>query len=248
VTGPVFLIPDWPAPPGVVAIATTRSGGQSSGPYASLNLGDHVGDDPAAVAANRRTLRTELRLAAEPAWLGQVHGTTVVTAEAAYDKPEADAAVTTARNLACVVLTADCLPVVFAARDGSAVAAAHAGWRGLTAGVLEATLTTLAARGVPAQQLLAWFGPAIGPSAYEVGVDVRDAVLTGDPGAEPALRPGRPGHWWLDLYTVARRRLARAGVEAVYGGEACTAGDPQRFFSHRRDGVCGRQATLIWRC
>lgn len=246
-TGTGWLIPEWPAPPGVRAVSTLRTGGHSNGPWASLNLGDHVGDDPAAVAANRARLVAQLGLPTEPCWLRQVHGTTVVDAVPAPVRPEADAAVTDRRGLACVVLTADCLPVLLARRDGSRVGAAHAGWRGLVAGVLEATVARLCAGGGLPGDVVAWLGPAIGPGAYEVGSDVREAVLAGDPGAAEALRPARPGHWWLDLYAAARRRLARAGVTAVYGGAWCTATEAGRFFSYRRDGTCGRQATLIWR-
>lgn len=244
---PLFLVPDWPAPPGVVAVATTRHGGVSAGAYAGLNLGDHVGDEPGAVRENRDRLRGALDLTVEPAWLRQVHGTRVVRAVAGGAPTDADAAVTAAARVACVVLTADCLPVLFAARDGSAVGAAHAGWRGLAAGILEATIAELGHVGAAPDTLCAWLGPAIGPAAYEVGAEVRDALLLGDPGADAALRPGQPGHWWLDLYAAARRRLAAAGVTAVHGGGLCTASDPGRYFSYRRDGRCGRQATLIWR-
>jgi YfiH family protein len=247
VTGLGWIVPEWPAPPGVRAVATLRSGGASSGPYGSFNLGDHVGDDPAAVAANRARLRAELELAVEPCWLRQVHGTGVAQAVAGGSPPEADAAVTGLPGVACVVLTADCLPVLFARRDGTQVAAAHAGWRGLVAGVLEATVRALCAAGGGPADLLAWLGPAIGPEAYEVGGEVHDALLAADPGAGVALRPGRPGHWWLDLYTAARRRLGSAGVTAVYGGAWCTATEAEKFFSYRRDGTCGRQATLVWR-
>jgi YfiH family protein len=248
VSGPGWIIPEWPAPPGVRAVATLRSGGTSVGPFASLNLGDHVGDDPAAVAANRARLVAELGLALEPCWLRQVHGTTVVEAAPGLAvPPEADAAVTGLPGLACAVLTADCLPVLLARRDGSRVGAAHAGWRGLVAGVVEATVARLCTDDGRPGDVLAWLGPAIGPGAYEVGADVREALLAGDPGAGDALRPGRPGHWWLDLYAAARRRLARAGVTEIHGGAWCTATEAGRFFSYRRDGTCGRQATLIWR-
>ena len=247
-SGLAWIIPEWPAPPGVRAVSTLRTGGTSVGPFASLNLGDHVGDDPAAVAANRSRLVAELGLPLEPCWLCQVHGTTVVEAAPGLaSPPEADAVVTGLPGLACVVLTADCLPVLLARRDGSRVGAAHAGWRGLAAGVLEATVGRVCADGGSPAELLAWLGPAIGAGAYEVGADVREALLARDPGAVDTLRPGRPGHWWLDLYAAARRRLADAGVTAVYGGSWCTATEAGRFFSWRRDGTCGRQASLIWR-
>lgn len=247
-SGPGWIIPEWPSPPGVRAVATLRTGGTSVGPFASMNLGDHVGDDPAAVAANRARLVAELGLPVDPCWLRQVHGTTVVEAAPGLAvPPEADAAVTALPGLACAVLTADCLPVLLARRDGSRVGAAHAGWRGLVAGVVEATVARLCADGGRPADLLAWLGPAIGPGAYEVGAEVREALLARDPGGGDALRPGRPGHWWLDLYAAARRRLAAAGVTEVHGGAWCTATEAGRFFSYRRDGRCGRQATLIWR-
>jgi len=244
-----LIQPDWPAPSRVRAWATTRSGGVSAAPRASLNLGDHVGDDAASVRRNRELLRATLGLPAEPAWLQQVHGTAVVAAAATpagmASPPVADASWTTAAGVTCAVLTADCLPVLFCNQAGTHVAAAHAGWRGLAAGVLECTIGWLAADGVRPESLLAWLGPAIGPEAYEVGDDVRAAFLQADRAAARAFRARRPGHWLLDLYAAARLRLARAGVTAVFGGEHCTLTEPRRFFSHRRDGVTGRQATLI---
>jgi len=240
----------WPAPPNVRAVATTRTGGVSSGAFASLNLGDHVNDDADAVRQNRALLRAALRLPGDPVWLSQVHGNTVVTLDgtAASSTPRriADAAVTRAPGVVCAVLTADCLPVLFCNRAGTRVAAAHAGWRGLAGGVLEATVTALADAGAPADSLLAWLGPAIGPASYEVGTEVRDSLLRADPSAEDAFEATRPGHWRLDLYAAARARLRRAGVVAVSGGDLCTLADPDRFYSYRRDGVTGRQATLIW--
>jgi hypothetical protein len=170
----------------------------------------------------------------------------VVDAAAGATRPAADASWATAPGVVCAVLTADCLPVLFCNRDGTHVAAAHAGWRGLTAGVLESTVAWLAADGVRPESLLAWLGPAIGPANYEVGAEVRDAFLRTDTAAAAAFEPNRPGHWRLDLYAAARRRLRRAGVTAIYGGDRCTLADPARFFSHRRDGVTGRQASLIW--
>lgn len=241
-----LIRPQWPAPAAVQAVATTRAGGVSEGIYASLNLGDHVGDDPAAVTANRTLLRQRLALPAEPAWLAQVHGVAVVEAEHAAPGTCADASIASRPGLICAVLTADCLPVLFCDREGRHVAAAHAGWRGLAAGVLEATLAALARAGAPASSLLAWLGPAIGPGAYEVGEEVRGAFLRADPSAAGAFAPSKPGHWYLDLYAAARLRLARAGVTSIHGGDFCTHGEADRFFSHRRDGVTGRQATLIW--
>ncbi|MEO7385576.1 MAG: peptidoglycan editing factor PgeF [Gammaproteobacteria bacterium] len=241
-----LIRPDWAAPARVHAVATTRAGGDSRAPWAALNLGDHVGDDPAAVAHNRGLLRDALELPGDPAWLQQVHGTAVVAAQAAGQKSVADAAWTASAGIVCAVLTADCLPVLFCNRAGTHVAAAHAGWRGLSAGVLESAVAWLAADGVRPDSLLAWLGPAIGPERYEVGAEVRDAFLQADPSAADAFRPHRPGHWLLDLYAAARLRLRRAGVTAISGGSFCTLAEPERFFSHRRDGVTGRQATLIW--
>ncbi|AXS80213.1 peptidoglycan editing factor PgeF [Dechloromonas sp. HYN0024] len=235
-----LLVPDWPAPARVRAVQTGRAGGCSRAPWDSFNLGDHVGDDPAAVAANRATLRA--RLPAEPLWLSQVHGNVVVDARNP-DTVEADAAFARQSGVVCVVMTADCLPVLFCDQGGAVVAAAHAGWRGLVGGVLEATV---AAMDVPADQLLVWLGPAIGPSAFEVGDEVRAAFVADDPGSGEAFVRHGPGKWLADLYGLARRRLQRIGVPAIYGGEACTVSQPDHYFSYRRDGVTGRMATLIW--
>lgn len=243
------LLPaDWPAPPGVVAFTTLRHGaGVSPPPFDAFNLGARCGDDPDAVAANRDLLATLAGLPAEPHWLRQVHGTGVVrVANAPTGEPEADAAVTDAPGTVLAILTADCLPVVFAADDGSEVAAAHAGWRGLAAGVLEATV---AAMRTPPARLLAWLGPAAGPQAYEIGGEVREGFLAHGPEAGSAFVATRPGHWRIDLYALARMRLQRAGMAAgaVHGGGLCTIGDPSRFYSHRRDARTGRMATLVWR-
>jgi len=235
--------PDWPAPPGVVAFSTERRGGTSAGAYASLNLGDHVGDAPAHVAANRRELVTQLGLPSEPCWLTQVHGRRVLDLDA--EAPgEADGAVTSVAGRVCAVLTADCLPVLLASTDGARIGAAHAGWRGLAAGVLPAAI---AAMHVPPAELVAWLGPAIGPASYEVGAEVREAFVARDRAAERCFVPTRPGHWLADLYGLARLSLAAAGVAAVFGGGYCTFSDAARFFSHRRGAPCGRMATLIWR-
>jgi YfiH family protein len=230
----------------VRAVATTRSGGCSRGVYAALNLGDHVGDDPAAVEANRRCLRQFLDLPAEPLWLQQVHGTAVADADAVSGPATADAIVARGAGQACVVMTADCLPVIFCNAAGTQVAAAHAGWRGLAAGVLEASVAALLGNVASPAMLMAWIGPAISAAAYEVGAEVREAFLAADPAAASAFSANARGRWQLDLVAIARRRLAAVGVQRVYGGALCTAGDPGRFFSHRRDGHCGRQATLIW--
>jgi YfiH family protein len=236
-----MIVPDWPAPPNVKSLMTTRDGGTSLPPYASFNLGSHVGDDPAAVAANRAALRQHLPT--EPVWLNQIHATTVADADLATGVPAADAAVARQRGTVCAVLTADCLPVLFCARDGSVVAAAHAGWRGLHAGVLEATVAAMQHR---ADGLMAWLGAAIGPAAFEVGDEVRQAFVADDRAASAAFVPHH-GKWLADLYALARLRLHACGVDAVYGGGLCTHTDAARFYSYRRDGASGRMASLIWR-
>lgn len=238
---PAGFVPDWPAPPRVRAWQTCRDGGLSGGAYASLNLGDHVGDLPELVAANRERLRT--LLPADPCWLKQVHGTTVVPAGLHPPGQEADAAVAHKAGAVCVVMTADCLPVLLCDREGSVVGAAHAGWRGLASGILE---NTVSAMGVPGDRLLAWLGPAIGPRAFEVGPEVKDAFEKSDPRASQAFVPGAPGKYLADLYTLARLRLQSLGLHAIYGGDACTFSQPEQYFSYRRTPVCGRMATLIW--
>jgi hypothetical protein len=243
VAEPGFIQPDWPAPPGVRAAVTLRTGGASVGRHESFNLGDHVGDDPQAVAANRRRLRQALSLPAEPLWLEQVHGVSVARFPGGL-RPRADAAVALEPGQVCAVLVADCLPVLFADREGGCVGIAHAGWRGLAAGVIEATVRSLP---VDASRLMAWLGPAIGPAAFEVGPEVRAALVAGDPGADTCFTAGVGDRWLADLFGLARRRLARAGVAAVHGGGTCTVADPAAFFSFRRDGVTGRMAALIWR-
>ncbi|MCE5231876.1 MAG: peptidoglycan editing factor PgeF [Mizugakiibacter sp.] len=241
-----FLQPDWPAPPRVrAAVATRAAPGVSVAPFGPCNLGARSGDDPAAVAANRAALADALALPSAPLWLRQVHGTRVVDADAAAPggEPQADAALTRTPGRVLAILTADCLPLLFARDDGGAVAAAHAGWRGLSAGVLEATLGALAA---PPARVLAWLGPAIGAASYEVGEEVRAAFVDADPGAAIAFAPTRPGHWHCDLEALARRRLAAAGVTRVHGGGFDTRADP-RFHSYRRDGArSGRFASLVW--
>jgi hypothetical protein len=238
-----WLEPEWPAPAGVRALSTFRGGGVSPAPYVSCNLGDHVGDSPEAVAENRRRLKAAAGLPAEPAWLRQVHGTNVVDLDAAADPGPADAAFTRQRGRVCTILTADCLPLVLAADSGDLVAAAHAGWRGLAGGVIEATLKALQ---VAPEELMAWLGPAIGPGHFEVGAEVRQAFVKGDLGAETAFVPNARGRFMADLNALARRRLAALGINRIYGSGHCTYTDADRYFSHRRDGVTGRQATLIW--
>jgi len=242
---------DWPLPSGLRAAFTTRTGGVSAAPWDTFNVAAHVGDEPADVAANRVRLRELLALPAEPCWLNQVHGVKVCNFDsAAMDTAvTADASVTSVPGRVCVVMVADCLPVLIASRDGQKVAAAHAGWRGLAAGVLE---QTVAALGVPGGELSAWLGPAISAENFEVGDEVRAAFVVADPGASAAFVPNARGRWQADLAGLARRRLARLGVTDVNGGQWCTFGDRERFFSHRRDGHLhagqgGRMAALIWR-
>jgi YfiH family protein len=287
-----IIAPEWPAPPGVRAAFTLRTGGVSLAPYDSLNLGAHIGDSPEAVAENRRRVGEKLRLPAEPVWLEQVHGVQVVELGAAgivgtlagaagkvaegagggvgaagrwgaardagvgavadpavrhTDPGElpltADASVAHAAGRVCAIRVADCMPVLFAARDGSAVGAAHAGWRGLAGGVLQATIAQL---GVPAADLIAWMGPAIGPEHFEVGEDVRAAFTAADAGAASGFVANARGRWQCDLYALARRKLSALGVSSIHGGGWCTFAEPARFFSYRRDGQCGRMAALIW--
>ncbi len=241
---------DWPAPPGVHAFTTLRYGaGDSKPPFDTFNLGNRYaaeGDDPATVERNRAWLTEHAGLPSAPRWLKQVHGIEVVRFDGEFsdEEPTADAAVTSMPDVVLAILTADCLPVVFVDEQGGEIAAAHAGWPGLSAGMLEATV---AAMRTPPERLLAWIGPAAGPAHYEIGVDVRDRFLAQDARAEAAFVPTRPGHWRVDLPAIARMRLAHVGVERVFGGDLCTIADPQRFFSHRRDARTGRMATLVWR-
>jgi polyphenol oxidase len=239
-----WLKADWPAPPGVLVLSTFRTGGVSVGPYDSLNLGDHVGDELAAVTANRQRLRDQAGLPAEPQWLKQVHGINVADLDAPGTFGPADAAITRQPNRLCAILTADCLPLVFTSLSGDHIAAAHAGWRGLAAGVIEATVSALEE---PPENLMVWLGPAIGPQHFEVGGEVRDALFKADPGAEQAFAANARGRYMADLYRLARSRLEGLGISRIYGGGHCTYADDERYFSHRRDGQSGRQATLIWR-
>jgi len=238
---PDWIVPDWPAPPGVAALVTTRTGGVSGGPYASLNLAGHVGDILEDVRENRRRLRSHLP--AEPFWLEQVHGARCARAD--RDRPglAADAAAARTPGAVCAVMTADCLPLLLCDESARAVAAVHCGWRGLAAGVIEAAVAQM---GVAPERLLAWLGPAIGQASYEVGAQVRDAFLAAGPGATEAFRASAPGRWRADLYALARQRLAACGVARVSGGGFDTCAEPERFFSHRASGATGRMAALIW--
>lgn len=254
---PDWIVPDWPAPANVHAVMTTRAGGVSLPPYASFNPASHVGDDPIAVSENRRRLREHLP--AEPLWLNQVHGCAVASqaTPASTEIPAADAGVAFDADAVRVVLTADCLPVLFCDLDGTVVAAAHAGWRGLAAGVLEATVASMH---VSPDRILAWMGAAIGPDAFEVGDEVREIFVAQHALAGIAFRPALPGtldgaprKWLADMYVLARIRLAQVGVTQVYGGGLCTYSDADRFFSYRRAAgpgqspITGRMASLIWR-
>ncbi len=238
-----FLTPAWPVPSRVRALSTYRGGGCSRPPYDSFNLACHVGDDPSAVATNRRSLQQLAGLPAQPCWLHQVHGTALVDAGQAAEGVSADGAFTRVAGEVCAVLTADCLPLLLCERHGHSVAALHCGWRGLAAGIIEQALVTLAAAG---DEFLAWLGPAIGPAAFVVGEEVRQAFVDHDPAATAAFTAGAAGRWHADLYALARQRLAAHGVQQVYGGERCTWHEQDEFFSYRRDGVTGRMATLIW--
>jgi len=236
---------DWPAPPGIVAGTTLRQGGVSCGQYAALNLAAHVGDVETSVATNRRRFESVCELPAEPLWLTQVHGKNVVWAAAAgVGTPKADAIVSDRPGKVCAVLTADCLPVLFISADGRETAAAHAGWRGLSVGVLEATVAAMA---TPASGLMAWFGPAISQRAFEVGGEVRDVFVSRDAAAAGLFSPNQRGRWQADLYGLAELRLRQSGVTRIYGGGRCTFSEPEAFFSFRRDGECGRMATFVFR-
>ena len=237
-----IICADWSAPGGIIAGCTTRIGGGSQGVYQALNLGAHVGDDPATVAANRQTMIDTLSLPAEPVWLNQVHSATVAVEPS--PAMEADAALTGQAGTICTVMVADCLPVLFCSDDGAQVAAAHAGWRGLAAGVLENTIAGFAAE--PAE-LNVWLGPAISQDAFEVGEEVRDAFLQTDIASGSCFVRNENDRWQADLYGLARRRLVLAGVRNVSGGGFCTYGDQERFFSYRRDGQCGRMAAFVYR-
>lgn len=243
--GLTLLEPQWPAPARVRAVCSTRLGGVSESPYQSLNLAEHVGDALASVQANRVLLRDALALPAEPVWLQQVHGVAVLqaTPDSAIGQC-ADASVSRAPGVVCAVMTADCLPVLLCDRAGQVVGAAHAGWRGLLDGVIEQTVAAMAP--VAPEDMLVWLGPAIGPQAFEVGEEVRAAFVAYAAEAAAAFVPGRAGHWYADIYALARQRLAALGINAVYGGDQCTYSDATHYFSYRRDNITGRLASLIW--
>jgi YfiH family protein len=243
------IVPDWPGmPPAIGALSTTRRGGVSHAPYddgagrGGLNLGLHVGDDGDAVLRNRALLQAQLPSA--PVWLNQVHGAGVVDAAAVEGVPDADASFTTRPGVVCAIMTADCLPVLFADRAGAVVGAAHAGWRGLANGVLQNTVARM--RDAGAGDITAWLGPAIGPQSFEVGTDVRAAFADADPAAAAAFAAQPGGKYLADIFQLARLALAACGVQQIGGGGFCTVGDAGRFYSYRRDRITGRMASLVW--
>jgi YfiH family protein len=244
---PFLIRPKWPAPKRVRAFVTTRalpSGNVGSKPpYHAFNLADHVGDDPVQVDCNRALLRQQIQLPAEPCWMKQVHGNTVIEAAPGMTSPEADAAYAIKANTICAVLTADCLPLLLCDQMGTAVAAVHAGWKGLHNGVIA---KTVAAMPTPPDRLLAWLGPAIGPRAYEVDKAVYEPFVALDPAYATAFTPAGSGHWRFDLYRIARMQLEACGIEEIYGGDRCTHTESGIFYSFRRDGKTGRMASLIW--
>ncbi len=236
---------DWPAPENVKSYFTTRNDGFSSGVYQGLNLGAHVGDDLTSVNRNRALLNEELKLRQNPIWLNQVHGTNVYQATSMQTDalPTADAAVTTMMDVPLTVMTADCLPLLFCDTAGQVVATAHAGWRGLCEGVIEATVKAM---NVDPQNILVWLGPAIGPTAFEVGDEVRTAFTQKHVDAKKAFKPYRDSKWLADIFLLARQRLQLLGIHKIYGGDHCTYSNPAQFYSYRRDGQTGRMAGLIW--
>ncbi len=239
-----LIRPDWPASASVEACVTTRRGGYSTAPYDSLNLGDHAGDDPQSVQRNREHLANVLELPSAPKWLNQVHGTTVLNAAKIEPGAKADASFSREPGVVCAIMTADCLPVFFSDEEGREVAVAHAGWRGLAAGVLEATVDAMHA---PPAQIMAWLGAAIGPEHFEVGDEVRAAFNRKDPAATQAFKSSPNGRWLADIYTLARLRLEQAGVKNISGGGLCTFSDTSKFYSYRRDDhQSGRMVSLIW--
>ncbi|OVZ92699.1 hypothetical protein CBW58_09705 [Yersinia frederiksenii] len=238
-----LILPDWPAPANVKACSTTRHGGISEFPYDSLNLGTHVGDIAATVITNRQRLVEQGQLPQMPVWLEQVHGTRVLHLDgSAISDVQADAVYSRVAGQVCAVMTADCLPVLFCSLAGDEVAAAHAGWRGLCAGVLEQTMAQFNAA---PSSIIAWLGPAIGPQQFEVGEEVKQAFIDIDTQAAAAFIPAGT-QYLADIYLLARQRLQAAGIHAIYGGDHCTVSEKQQFFSYRRDGITGRMASLVW--
>jgi YfiH family protein len=238
----LLIRPDWPAPANVHAATTLRTGGVSEGGYAALNLASHVGDDPTAVRQNRELISSTLQLPSKPIWLSQIHSNIVIKAEPGLDAPEADACFTDQPNMVCVVMTADCLPILGCSRDGQCIAAIHAGWRGLLGGIITNTIQMMKTTDV-----LIWLGPAIGLLQFEVGAEVRSAFINKSAGYAAAFQPKNTDKWLADIYQLARIELASLNISAVYGGDYCTVTDSTRFYSYRRDQQTGRMATLIWR-
>ncbi|MCK5895497.1 MAG: peptidoglycan editing factor PgeF [Cocleimonas sp.] len=242
-----WLTPNWKAPHNVKAMMTTRQGGVSQAPFDSMNLGDHVEDDALSVRQNRASLKERLKLPNEPLWLMQTHGTIIANADISHNgKIEADASIAHNTGSVCAVMTADCLPVLFCNQQGTAIAAAHAGWRGLHAGILEQTAMSL---GCPTSEVMAWFGVAIGAAYFEVGSEVRDAFITVQEDAKKAfVATNNNGKWMADIYLLARLRLEAVGVTQITGGDYCSYQHKERFYSYRREAKTGRMASLIWLC
>lgn len=243
VSSTIWIPANWPAPDHIHAGSTTRNGGYSNAPYASLNLAGHVGDDTATVCHNRQYINTELALPDEPAWLEQVHGNKVIDISSNESRQQVDGAYTSHNGHVCVVLTADCLPLLITDTNGEEIAAIHVGWRGLTNNIISLALNKFTNR---TENLLAWTGPYIHAEHYEVGDEVRDACLKTTPGASEAFHPSRTGHWFANLGLLVRMQLAERGLTSVSGGEYCTYRDNDRFYSYRREGTTGRIATMIW--
>lgn len=242
-TPDIFITADWPAPSNVHAVTTTRIGGSSFAPYASFNLAEHVEDDAIAVTENRARLRELLLLPSDPVWLTQVHGNRMIDAADQNADRRADASMSNTPGIVCSVMTADCLPVLLCNTAGTRVAAAHAGWRGLLAGVIEQTIEAMQTDN---DELMVWLGPAIGPQSYEVGAEVRETFLLINQASEAAFKPTGESKWLMDIYALARLRLGDMGITNIHGGDLCTYSDAERFYSYRRDGVTGRMASLIW--
>lgn len=238
-----YITPDWPAPNNVKALVTTRNTGVSNHPYKSFNLALHVGDNPAHVLENRHKLQQLTGAQLRFQWLNQVHGNKIIQAAPSCGEQTADAIYTHKSEMVCAVLTADCLPVFFCDSQGSQVALAHAGWRGLATGILENTIDTFS---IPTSDLLVWLGPAIGPQKFEVGDDVRNTYLSISKEFSKAFLPIKHGYWYADIYMLATIKLNMCGVEAIYGGKYCTFTDQNLFYSYRKEGVTGRMASLIW--
>lgn len=237
------ICPDWPAPGNVHAWSTFRTGGVSEAPYDQLNLADHVGDDKHTVSRNRQLLKQSLALPSEPCWLEQVHGIDVIEASTAMENNVADGSFASKPGHVCVVMTADCLPVLLCNKQGTVVAAVHAGWRGLLQGVIPAAVEKLQ---IQNEHILAWLGPAIGPQSFEVGREVKEAFMNADLNNDAAFLPSTAGHFFANLYQLAELQLKRLGIKNVYGQKWCTYQDKSHYFSYRRDGVTGRMASLIW--